>query len=121
MATEAVQAAVGVVRDHALTIGEMLAYQKPLMDLRTFFDACGIPPSTGYQEAAKEALPIEVIRIARRRYVRTVDAWRFLGLLPEGNGAVREVESRTSHGNDGAPGVEPGAPVRQHSSTSTSK
>lgn len=87
-AVEAVRAATGVVRSNTLTIGEILAHQPPLMDLPTFFNACGIPESTGYQEAAKGALPVEVIRIARRRYVRTVDAWRFLGLLPaNGDGA----------------------------------
>lgn len=85
-AVEAVQAATGVVRSRSRTIGEILAHQQPLMDLRTFFEACGIPESTGYQEAAKGALPVEVIRIARRRYVRTVDAWRFLGLISEDNG-----------------------------------
>lgn len=87
-ATEAVQAAVEVVR-RSSSIGAILAHEPPLMDLPTFFSACGIPESTGYQEAAKGTLPVEVIRIARRRYVRTVDAWRFLGLLPheDGDGA----------------------------------
>lgn len=92
---EAVQAAVGVVRDHALTIGETLAHQKPLMDLRTFFAACDIPESTGYQVVAEGGLPVEVIRIGRRRYVRTVEAWKWLGLLPEDNGDGAAVAAAT--------------------------
>lgn len=120
-AAEAVQAATDVIRNQALTIAEILAHQSALMPLTTFFKACGVPESTGYAEAAKGALPVEVIKIARRRYVRTTDAWRFLGLLPEGSGASREVESRASAKNDNAPGVEPGAPVEQSTSTSTSQ
>jgi hypothetical protein len=107
-AVGAVQAAAGVVRDRALTIGQILAHQQPLMDLRTFFDACGIPESTGYQEAAKGALPIEVIRLGRRRYVRTVEVWRWLGLVPAGN-------------DDDAGVAPPTPPVQQHTSTPTSK
>lgn len=103
-ADEAVQAATSVLRQGSLTIGEILAHQPPLMDLPTFFNACGIPESTGYQEAAKGALPVEVIRIARRRYVRTVDAWRFLGLLPGDNG-------------DGAGAGTPTPPAETHPST----
>lgn len=120
-AAEAVKAATDVVRGQAMTIAEILAHQSALMPLTTFFDACGIPHSTGYQEAAKDALPVEVIKFARRRYVRTTDAWEFLGLIPRGNGAAREVESRASTENDNAPGVEPGAPVEQSTSTSTSQ
>ncbi|MEU9285997.1 DNA-binding protein [Streptomyces sp. NPDC048275] len=97
----------------ALTIAEILAHEPALMDLPTFFKACGTAESTGYQLAAQGRLPLEVIPLGRRRYVRTVEVWKFLGLLPQENGAIREVESRTSAENDGAPGVEPGAPVEQ--------
>lgn len=105
-AAEAVQAATDTVRRRGWSIGQILAHQPPLMDLATFFEAIGIPASTGYQEAAKGALPVEVIRIARTKYVRTVDAWRWLGLI----------------GNDDDAGVAPPTPpVQQHLSTSTHK
>ncbi len=105
-AVQAVEAAIDVVRTRSGTIGEILAHEPPLMDLPTFFNACGIPESTGYQEAAKGALPVEVIRIARRRYVRTVDAWRFLGLLPGDNG-------------DGVGAGTPTPPAETHPSTAS--
>jgi hypothetical protein len=107
-ATEAVQAATNVVRSNALTIAQILAHQSALMDLPTFFKAAGIAESTGYQIAAKGELPIEVIRFARRRYVRTLDAWRFLGLI--------------NQENDGSAGaVTPALPVEPISSTSTTQ
>jgi len=113
-AVEAVQAATDAVRRDALTIGEILAHQQPLMDFPTFFKAASIPASTGYQVAAEGDLPIEVIRLGRRRYVRTVDAWRFLGLLPEGSAVAPGVQPGTpATGNDDAPGVQPGAPVQR--------
>lgn len=43
--------------------------------------------STTYQLAAEGRLPFEVIRLGRRRYVRTVDLHKFLGLLP-GNSEI---------------------------------
>lgn len=105
-AAEAVQAATDTVRRRGWTIGQILAHQPPLMDLRTFAEAMGFPPSTVYQEAAKDALPVEVIQIARTKYVRTVDTWRLLGLI----------------GNDDDAGVAPPTPpVQQHTSASTSK
>ncbi len=85
-AAQAVQAASGVVRRHAMTIAEILAHESALMDLPTFFRAAGIPESTGYQVAAAGELGIDIIRFGRRRYVRTVAAWKFLGLIPEDNG-----------------------------------
>ncbi|MCA1223854.1 DNA-binding protein [Streptomyces sp. 8L] len=45
--------------------------------------ALGLAESTTYQLAAQERLPIEVIKLGRRRMARTVDLWAFLGL---GNG-----------------------------------
>lgn len=98
----------------ALSIAEILAHEPALMPLPTFFKACGMAQSTGYQVAAEGNLPLEVIKLGRRRYVRTVSAWKFLGLVPEENGAAREVESRASAENGDAPGVEPGAPVERN-------
>ncbi|MFG2670524.1 helix-turn-helix domain-containing protein [Streptomyces sp. NPDC048445] len=40
------------------------------------------PESTTYQLAKEGRLPFEVIRLGRRRYVRTVDLHKFLGLVP---------------------------------------
>lgn len=105
----------------ALTIAQVLAHESALMDLPTFFDACGVAHSTGYAEAAKGALPIEVIRLGRRRYVRTTDAWKFLGLLPEGNGASPVYQPGESAGNDDAAGYQPAASVEHSPSTSTAK
>jgi hypothetical protein len=85
-AAEAVHAATDVVRRRGWTIGQILGHQPPLMDLRTFAEATGIPASTVYQQAAKGELPIEVIKLARTKYVRTVDAWRWLGLIDSPNG-----------------------------------
>lgn len=85
-AAEAVQAATNLVRRDAMTIAEILAHEAALMDLPTFFKACGIPESTGYQVAAAGELGIDIIRFGRRRYVRTVAAWKYLGLIPEDNG-----------------------------------
>jgi predicted DNA-binding transcriptional regulator AlpA len=105
-AAEAVQAATDAVRRRGWEIGQILAHQPPLMDLRTFAEATGFPESTVYQEAAKGALPIEVVQIGRTKFVRTVDVWRWLGLI----------------GNDDDAGAgTPTPPVQQHLSTSTHK
>jgi hypothetical protein len=105
-AVEAVQAATDVVRQRGWTIGQILAHQPPLMDIRTFAEAAGIPESTAYQLAARGEMPIEVVQLGRTKYVRTVDLWRWLGLI----------------GNDDDAGVPaPTPPVQQHLSTSTSK
>lgn len=103
-----------------LTIAQVLAHRSPLMDLATFFKACGIAPSTGYQLAAEGRLPgeIEVIPLGRRRYVRTVQAWKFLGLAAEETGAAPEVESGASAEHDDAREVESRAPVEHYPSPS---
>ncbi|MFJ4987927.1 DNA-binding protein [Streptomyces sp. NPDC088732] len=109
------------VRAKGLSISEALAHESPLMDLPTFFKACGIAESTGYQLAAEGRLPLEVITLGRRRFVRTTSAWRFLGLIAEESGVVPEVQSgapATEH--DDAPGVQPGAPV-EHITARTAK
>ncbi|BBA99237.1 hypothetical protein RVR_5775 [Actinacidiphila reveromycinica] len=105
-AAEAVQAATDTVRRRGWNIGQILAHQPPLMDIRTFAEAIGIPASTGYQLAASGDLPIEILRVGRTKYVRTVDAWKWLGLI--GNDDDAEVAASTP-------------PVRQYLSTSTSK
>ncbi|MEU2311198.1 DNA-binding protein [Streptomyces albidoflavus] len=48
----------------------------------TVGQALGLAESTTYQLAAENRLPIEVIRLGRRRVVRTVDLHRLLGLRP---------------------------------------
>lgn len=95
----------------ALTIAEILDQPAVVPLWPIVGRALGLAESTTYQLAAENRLPIEVIRLGRRRVARTVDLHRFLGLVPQEFGAVREVESRTSAVNGDAPGVEPGAPV----------
>jgi hypothetical protein len=97
----------------ALSIAEILGHKPALMDLPTFFKACGMAQSTGYQIAAEGALPLEVIPLGRRRYVRTVEAWKFLGLLSEENGAAPTYQAGAPAGNDEGPGYQPGPPVEQ--------
>lgn len=90
-----------------LTIGEILDQPAVIPIWPTVGRALGLAESTTYQLAAQDRLPIEVIRLGRRRVARLVDLHRFLGLMPQEN--------------DNAPGVEPGAPVEQSASTSTSQ
>lgn len=90
----------------ALSIAQILDQPAIVPIWPTVGQALGLAESTTYQLAAENRLPIEVIRLGRRRVARLVDLHRFLGLLP--------LE------NDNAPGVEPGAPVEQPSA-STSK
>ncbi|MFK0151162.1 DNA-binding protein [Streptomyces sp. NPDC090493] len=100
-----------------LSIAEILGHKPALMDLPTFFKACGMAQSTGYQIAAEGALPVEVIPLGRRRYVRTVEAWKFLGLIPEENGAGPACEAGPSAGNDEEAACEAASPVEQSSPT----
>ena len=101
----------------ALSIAEILGHEPALMDLPTFFKACGTAESTGYQLAAQGRLPLEVIPLGRRRYVRTVEAWKFLGLLPQENGASPRYQPGESAGNDGEAGYQPASPVEQSALT----
>ncbi|MFI2367263.1 helix-turn-helix domain-containing protein [Streptomyces sp. NPDC018833] len=88
-----------------LTVAEILD-QPALVPLwPTVGRALGLAESTTYQLAAEGRLPIECIRLGRRRVVRTVDLHRFLGLLP---------------GNDDSAGYQPAPPV-ERISTSTCK
>lgn len=104
----------------ALSIAEILGHASALTDLPTFGRMTGQAESTIYQLAAQGRLPLEVIRLGRKRYVRTVDVWNFLGLVPQENGAVPGVQPGTSAGNDEAAGVQPAASV-ERSTQSTSK
>ncbi|MEU9405076.1 DNA-binding protein [Streptomyces sp. NPDC048281] len=104
----------------ALSIAEILGHEPALMDLPTFFKACGIAPSTGYQEAAAGRLPLEVIRLGRRRYVRTVSAWKFLGLMPEENGAAPTYQAGASAGNNDEAARVPAGPPQSSKSALTS-
>ncbi|MFD9221474.1 DNA-binding protein [Streptomyces sp. NPDC060064] len=64
----------------ALTIAEILD-QPALVPLWPIVGrALGLAESTTYQLAAENRLPIEVIRLGRRRVARTVDLHVFLGL-----------------------------------------
>jgi hypothetical protein len=91
-----------------MTIAEILGHQAPLTDLPTLGRMTGQAESTIYQLAAQNRLGLEVIRLGRKRYVRTVDVWKFLGLTPEGNG-------------DGAGGPAPTPLAEQSATTRSSK
>lgn len=97
----------------ALSIAEILAHEPALTPLPTFFKMLGVAESTGYQLAAEGNLPLEVIKLGRRRYVRTVSAWRFLGLVPEENGTGPACEAGPSAGNDEGAACEAAPPVEQ--------
>lgn len=100
-----------------LTIAEILDQPAVVPLWPTVGRALGLAESTTYQLAAEDRLPIEVIRLGRRRVARTVDLHRFLGLVPQENGAVPGVQPGTSAGNDEAAGVQPAAPVEQSAPT----
>jgi hypothetical protein len=67
----------------ALTIAELYNLPALVPLWPTVGRALGLAESTTYQLAAEGRLPFEVIRLGRRRNVRTVDLQRFLGLLPD--------------------------------------
>jgi len=69
-----------------LTIAEILDQPAVVPLWPTVGRALGLAESTTYQLAAENRLPIEVIRLGRRRVARTVDLHRFLGLVPQENG-----------------------------------
>lgn len=101
----------------SMTIAEILGHEPALMDLPTFFKACGVAQSTGYQITAEGRLPLEVIPFGRRRFVRTVEAWKFLGLLPQENADSPRYQPGESAGNDGEAGYQPASPVEQSALT----
>ncbi|MEW2177175.1 DNA-binding protein [Streptomyces sp. NPDC005406] len=67
-----------------LSIAEILDLPALVPLWPTAGQALGLSESTTYQLAAEDRLPSElkVIRLGRRRVVRTVDLHRFLGLIP---------------------------------------
>lgn len=104
----------------ALTIAEILD-QPALVPLwPTVGKALGLAASTTYQLAAEDRLPIEVIRLGRRRVCRLIDLHRFLGLIPEGNGTAPRYQPGASAGNDEAARV-PAGPPQSSKSASTAK
>ncbi|MEE1779429.1 DNA-binding protein [Streptomyces sp. NPDC019922] len=74
----------------ALSVAEILDLPALVPLWPTVGKALGLAESTTYQLAAENRLPsaLEVIRLGRRRVVRTVDLHRFLGLTPENNEAA---------------------------------
>lgn len=80
----------------ALSIAEILDLPALVPLWPTAGQALGQAESTVYQLAKEGRLPFEVIRLGRRRYVRTVDLHRFLGLLPGNNEAAAEATATAS-------------------------
>lgn len=69
----------------ALTIAQLLDQPAVIPLWPTVGRALGLAESTTYQLAAENRLPIEIIRLGRKRVCRLVDLHRFLGLLPTEN------------------------------------
>lgn len=101
----------------ALTIAEILDLPALVPLWPTVGQALGLAESTTYQLATQDRLPVEVIRLGRRRVARTVDLHRFLGLLPEENGASPRYQPGESAGNDEAARVPAGPPQSSKSAT----
>lgn len=70
----------------ALSIAQILDLPAVVPLWPTVGQALGLPESTTYQLAAQNRLPIEVIRLGRRRVARTSDLHHYLGLVPQVNG-----------------------------------
>ncbi|WP_030173190.1 helix-turn-helix domain-containing protein [Streptomyces sp. NRRL S-813] len=104
----------------ALTISEILDQPAVVPLWPTVGRALGLAESTTYQLAAEGRLPVEVIRLGRRRVARTVDLHRFLGLLPQENGASPVYQPGESVGNDEATRV-PAGPPQSSKSIPTAK
>lgn len=105
----------------ALTIAEILDQPAVVPLWPTVGRALDLAESTTYQLAAEGRLPFECLRLGRRRVVRTVDLHRFLGLLPEANGAGPACEAGPSAGNDEEAACEAASPVEQSATTRVSK
>ncbi|MGW7424393.1 helix-turn-helix domain-containing protein [Streptomyces sp. NPDC054813] len=101
----------------ALTIAELLDQPAVVPLWPTVGRALGLAESTTYQLAAENRLPIEVIRLGRRRVARTVDLYRFLGLAPKETGAGPACEAGSTAGNDEEAACEAASPVEQSSPT----
>ncbi|MGQ5580356.1 helix-turn-helix transcriptional regulator [Streptomyces sp. ECR3.8] len=101
----------------ALTIADILALPAVVPLWPTVGQALGLAESTTYQLAAEGRLPIEVIRLGRRRVARTVDLHRFLGLVPQENGAGPVYQTGPSAENSEAAGYQPAASNEESHST----
>jgi hypothetical protein len=71
-----------------LSVAELYDHP-PLMRLWPTFgrDVCQLAEATTYQLASEGRLPVEVVRLGRRRYVRTSDVLAWLHLSPNDDGA----------------------------------
>jgi hypothetical protein len=101
----------------ALTIAEILDQPAVVPLWPTVGRALGLAESTTYQLAAENRLPIEVIRLGRRRVARTIDLHRFLGLVPQETGAGPVYQTGSSAGNGEEAGYQPASPVEQSAPT----
>lgn len=97
----------------ALTIAEILDQPAVVPLWPTVGRALGLAESTTYQLAAQGRLPIEVIPLGRRRVARTIDLHRFLGLVPQENGAAPTYQVGASAGKSEEAGYQPASPVEQ--------
>ncbi|MBI0294468.1 DNA-binding protein [Streptomyces sp. PRKS01-29] len=82
------------VRRTALTIAELYD-QPPLMDLPTFAKVSGSAISTIYQLAAEGRMPVETVRLGRKRFVRTADVLAWLH-LPHNDDKARDAAQALS-------------------------
>lgn len=80
-----------------LTIGEILDQPAVIPIWPTVGRALGLAESTTYQLAAENRLPIEVIRLGRRRVARLVDLLAFLGLNGDGAGVAAPTPLAETH------------------------
>ncbi|WP_435285946.1 helix-turn-helix domain-containing protein [Streptomyces bacillaris] len=80
----------------ALSVAEILDLPALVPLWPTVGKAMCQPESTTYQLAKEGRLPFEVIRLGRRRYVRTVDLHRFLGLTPGNSETTAEATAAVS-------------------------
>jgi hypothetical protein len=88
------------VRRKALTIGDLYD-QPPLMPLWPTFgrDICGLSESTTYLLGAEDRLPVETVRLGRKRYVRTSDVLVWLR-LPDTSEAPTGATAEASNEHD---------------------
>jgi hypothetical protein len=86
----------------ALTIAQILDQPAVVPLWPTVGQALGLAQSTTYQLAAENRLPIEVIRLGRRRMARLVDLHRFLGLTPteHSDGAEEQLPGHLDAANE---------------------
>jgi hypothetical protein len=83
------------------------------------FAALNIGETSGYALINSGEFPIEIVKFGRAFRVRKTELLAFLG-LPEHADAEVQSASATA-GDDGAPGVQPGAPSEQSAPTHASK